>query len=58
MILYGLAIALFLFGGLLGISEKMLGIESYWILSVPGSIILFVLGSPDFLLMFQGLRFP
>jgi hypothetical protein len=43
MILYGLAIALFLFGGLLGISEKMLGIESYWILSVPGSIILFVL---------------
>ncbi len=43
MILYGLSVALFLFGGLLGISEKMLGIDSYWILSVPGSIILFVL---------------
>jgi len=43
MVLYGLAVALFLFGELLGISEKMLGIDSYWILSVPGSIILFVL---------------
>ncbi len=43
MVFYGLSVMLFIFGGLLGISEKMLGIDSYWILSVPSSIILFIL---------------
>jgi len=43
MVLYGLSVMLFIFGGILGISGKMLGIDSVWVLSVPGSIILFAL---------------
>ncbi len=43
MVFYGLAIMLLIFGGSLGISQWMLGMESIWIWSVPVSIILFVL---------------
>ena len=43
MVLYGLAVMLFIFGGILGISGKMLGIDSIWVLSIPASIVLFVL---------------
>jgi len=43
MVLYGLAVMLFIFGGILGISGKMLGIDSAWVLSIPGSIVLFAL---------------
>jgi hypothetical protein len=43
MVLYGLSVMLFIFGGALGISEKMLGIDSVWIWSVPGSVVLFAL---------------
>ncbi|MFK5854681.1 MAG: hypothetical protein QM503_01035 [Bacteroidota bacterium] len=41
MVFYGLAIMLLIFGGSLGISQMMLGIDSYWIWSVPVSIVLF-----------------
>jgi len=43
MVFYGLSVMLFIFGGLLGISGKMLGIDSFWVLSVPGSVVLFAL---------------
>lgn len=43
MVLYGMSIMLLIFGGILGVSGKMLGIDSVWILSVPGSILLFIL---------------
>ncbi len=43
IIFYGLAVMLFIFGGSLGISEWMLNIDSFWIWSIPISILLYAL---------------
>jgi len=41
LVFYGLAIMLFLFGGSLGISQLMLNMDSYWIWSIPASVVLY-----------------
>lgn len=43
LVFYGLAIMLLIFGGSLGISQLMLGLESYWIWSIPVSVILYLI---------------
>ncbi len=42
LIFYGLAIMLLIFGGSLGISQWMLDIDSFWIWSIPVSVVLYV----------------
>ncbi|MFA5420180.1 MAG: hypothetical protein WC341_17135 [Bacteroidales bacterium] len=41
MVFYGLAIMLLIFGGSLGISEWLLGMESVWLWSIPASVVLY-----------------
>lgn len=42
MVFYGLAVMLLIFGGSLGISQWLLNIDSFWIWSIPISIVLYV----------------
>lgn len=41
IVFYGLAVMLFIFGGSLGISQWLLGIDSSWLWSIPASVILY-----------------
>ncbi len=42
MVFYGLAIMVLIFGGSFGISQWLLNIDSFWIYSIPVSIVLYV----------------
>jgi hypothetical protein len=43
LVFYGLAIMLLIFGGILGLSQWMLNINSVWLWSIPASVILYIL---------------
>ncbi len=42
MVYYGLSVMVLLFGGSFGISQWFLGIESFWIWSIPLSVLMYV----------------